>query len=148
MRNATEMTPYDQEERLLIIQQSYGQGRNGGLPTYKDLAERCKCSEGTIYNDMRVWKEEGGLELFIITEFESLYPLMKENEPLETFKILSKFLLKGVKQKVSVDQRIQVGMDYTTALKGIFVPAEDVRIIEDDGDKTTDDREEPAEVIA
>lgn len=146
MRNSTEITPYLQEERLLIIQQSYGQGTHGkgsGFPTYEELAKRCKCSISTIYLDMKVWKEQGGLDIFILQEFNDLYPMLKEEEPMEVFKIISRFLQKGMTQKVAIDQRIQIGTNYSDALKRIFVEVE-AKVI----DKGTEQHEEPAKVSA
>lgn len=143
MRNATEMTPYDQEERLLIISQQFGKGKKGGLPTYEALAKLCKCSPGTIYGDMKVWKENGGLDAFVLDEFGDMYKRQKMENPLEVFKILSKFLMKGMGNKVTIDANVKVGIDYTQALKSIFIPAEDVKVI--DSDNYTEHNEEPTE---
>ena len=143
MRNATEITPYDREERLLIISQQFGKGKGKKpLPTYEALAELCDCSVGTIYKDMRAWKESGGLELWIIDEWQSIYPVMKEEEPLEVFKILSKFLQKGMAQKITVDQRVEVGIRFTEAMKTIFVESE-VEVIDSE---ESDQPEEPPEI--
>lgn len=131
---------------MLIIQQSYGQGshaKGGGFPTYEELAERCKCSVSTIYNDMKAWKDSGGFDIFILQEFNDLYPVMKEEEPLEVFKIISRFLQKGIVNKVSIDQRVQVGVEYSNALKRIFVEAEGKVI-----DKDTEQRKESPEISA
>lgn len=144
LRNATEITPYDREERLIIISQQFGKGKRGGLPTYEALAEKCKCSVATIYNDMKVWKESGGLELFVLDEFESLYPQMKAEEPLEVFKVLSRFLMKGMTQKIAVDNRVEVGIKFTEAMKGIFIESE-VKVI--DG-KDAGQSEEPPTISA
>ena len=113
LRNSQSITPYEAHERLLIIQQHFG------VP-YKDLATLCKCSLATIYKDIRRWAREGGFEEFLLEQFAELHSIVRNESPETAYRIVAMMLAKTIANRVSIDQTITIGVQYSDYLREKF----------------------------
>jgi hypothetical protein len=113
LRNSTKLTPYEQDERLIIIEQNFGK-------SYEELAELCQCAVTTIKRDIKTWKDSGGFESFLLNEWQTLHKIIREEDPITAYKTVSNLLGKTVKKEVTVNQRVDIGIQYTELLKQEF----------------------------
>ncbi len=106
-------TPYNAKERLAIIRMNVGQG-------YLKLAELCKCSYSTIYNDMRKWREQGGFEEFVYQEFFDLHAIARNEDPVATYRVLAGIVSKMQARKIEVGITHDIGPKFAKAMKETF----------------------------
>lgn len=107
------MTPFTQEERFIIYRQNFGK-------SYEKLAEICMCHKDTVMKDMKAWKNSGEFEALLLDEWKELHGIVKNEDPIEAYKVLSRMLMKTMREKIDINQNVTVGIEYTKILKKQF----------------------------
>jgi len=106
-------TRYTPKERLEIIK------INIGSP-YKELAELCKCSYSTIFNDMQKWRVQGGFLDFLQEEFFDLHTIVRNLEPETAYKVVAGLLGKLTAKKIEAGISLDVGPRFTALMRDTF----------------------------
>lgn len=72
--------------------------------THEEIAEAVGVkNRKTIERDLQAWRDSGGLETFLHDEWLRMHGKIKEMEPLEAYRQLTKLLSKTLTQRVQTE---------------------------------------------
>ena len=111
---------YSTQKRLPRIIEGLIKGEN-----YDQIAEAVGVkNRRTIERDIKAWRDTGGFEDFFIAEFLELHGKIRESDPVEAYKQITKLIARTLTRKIEAElkQRIQTTMIEPTTMPWEQVP--------------------------
>lgn len=69
------------------------------------IAKDCGVSEKTIDKDLAVWRESGGFDQWLLSEFLRLHEAVGKEDNIQTYKVIADLLKKRLKEQI--EQKIE-----------------------------------------